>query len=68
MYNIKKLNSNNKTYKKKMYKVFKNSIWLKQIKIIKIVWKISLETICPKSKMWVMYKAHVSKNIFAIWF
>ena len=49
-YSILKLNSNNKTYKKNIYKVFKN-IWLVWIRTIKNVRKITLQIMSAKRKV-----------------
>ena len=49
-YSILKLNSNNKTYKKNTYKVFKN-IWLVWIRTIKNVRKITPQIMSAKRKV-----------------
>ena len=49
-YSILKLNSNNKTYKKNIYKVFKN-IWLVWIRTIKNNRKITPQIMSAKRKV-----------------
>ena len=50
----------------KIYKFFESFIWLKRIRIVKNVRKISVKIVCLRNSGWLMRKIFVFKNAFAV--